>query len=120
MSAALPFAFDRFGTKFSSSRRHSAFSSACPSGQLLFGVAELEVVGVDVHGGTEHRPHLLCDDPVRHNSKLPSFDGDAVGAHPCGGVAERSKALVLKTSEGRPSQGSNPCPSANFSIKITV
>ena len=30
----------------------------------------------------------------------------------CGGVAERSKALVLKTREGRPSQGSNPCPSA--------
>ena len=29
-----------------------------------------------------------------------------------GGVAERTKALVLKTREGRPSQGSNPCPSA--------
>ena len=29
-----------------------------------------------------------------------------------GGVAERSKALVLKTREVRASQGSNPCPSA--------
>ena len=28
-----------------------------------------------------------------------------------GGVAERSKALVLKTGEGNSSQGSNPCPS---------
>ena len=31
---------------------------------------------------------------------------------PRGGVAERSKALVLKTGEGNSSQGSNPCPSA--------
>jgi hypothetical protein len=27
-------------------------------------------------------------------------------------LAEWSKALVLKTSDGQPSQGSNPCPSA--------
>ena len=31
-----------------------------------------------------------------------------------GGVAERSKALVLKTSDGNSSQGSNPCPSAKM------
>ena len=31
-----------------------------------------------------------------------------------GGVAEWSKALVLKTSVSRGTQGSNPCPSANF------
>ena len=29
-----------------------------------------------------------------------------------GGVAEWTKALVLKTSEVNASQGSNPCPSA--------
>ncbi len=31
-----------------------------------------------------------------------------------GEVAERSKAAVLKTVEGQPSQGSNPCLSATF------
>ena len=31
-----------------------------------------------------------------------------------GGVAEWTKALVLKTSEVNASQGSNPCPSAKF------
>ena len=34
-----------------------------------------------------------------------------------GGVAEWTKALVLKTSEVNASQGSNPCPSANRSLK---
>ena len=33
-----------------------------------------------------------------------------------GGVAERSKALVLKTREVRASQGSNPCPSAKIMV----
>jgi hypothetical protein len=31
-----------------------------------------------------------------------------------GGVAERSKALVLKTSVLKGTQGSNPCPSAKY------
>jgi hypothetical protein len=39
--------------------------------------------------------------------------GDRIPAA-TGGVAERSKALVLKTSEGNTSQGSNPCPSAKL------
>ena len=39
------------------------------------------------------------------------------GNLPFGGVAEWSKALVLKTSEVNASQGSNPCPSANNTIK---
>ena len=38
-----------------------------------------------------------------------------------GEVAERSKAAVLKTVEGDdPSQGSNPCLSASFRIKIKL
>ena len=32
---------------------------------------------------------------------------------PVGEMAERSNAAVLKTVEGQPSQGSNPCLSAN-------
>ena len=31
-----------------------------------------------------------------------------------GGLAERLKALVLKTSVGKPTVGSNPSPSADF------
>jgi hypothetical protein len=34
-----------------------------------------------------------------------------------GEVAERPKAAVLKTVEGKPSQGSNPCLSAIIDIK---
>ena len=34
-----------------------------------------------------------------------------------GGVAEWTKALVLKTSEVSASQGSNPCPSAKLIIE---
>jgi hypothetical protein len=33
-----------------------------------------------------------------------------------GRVAERLKALVLKTSDGQPSVGSNPTPSAIFQL----
>ncbi len=37
-----------------------------------------------------------------------------------GEVAERPKAAVLKTVEGKPSQGSNPCLSAITIIKELV
>ena len=37
---------------------------------------------------------------------------------PSGGVAEWSKALVLKTSEVNASQGSNPCPSARYKFNV--
>jgi hypothetical protein len=37
-----------------------------------------------------------------------------------GGVAERLKALVLKTSRGKPLVGSNPTPSATSAIPSGV
>lgn len=36
----------------------------------------------------------------------------AVSGNKSGGVAERLKAVVLKTTDGQPSGGSNPSPSA--------
>ena len=44
-------------------------------------------------------------------------DGN-ICAHPNGGMAEWSKAPVLKTDESRGSQGSNPCPSAIRMSKV--
>jgi hypothetical protein len=48
------------------------------------------------------------------NKRLPG-DCDRIPiATLLGEMAERSKAAVLKTVEGQPSQGSNPCLSPNY------
>ena len=58
-----------------------------------------------------HFTFLNCVDTVYRRSCGKCLPPVKV-AHVPGGVAERSKALVLKTREGRPSRGSNPRPSA--------
>ena len=52
--------------------------------------------------------------PVVVSTEVRHLNGKANSS---GGVAEWTKALVLKTSEVNASQGSNPCPSANISLK---
>ena len=52
----------------------------------------------------------LYNGEVAERFKAPVLKFD-VGSN--GRVAERFKALVLKTSDGQPSVGSNPTPSAN-------
>ena len=47
--------------------------------------------------------------PVVASTEVRHLNGEAASS---GGVAEWTKALVLKTSEVNASQGSNPCPSA--------
>ncbi len=42
------------------------------------------------------------------------LNGKNIGSNENGGMAEWSKAAVLKTVEGNTSVGSNPTPSANI------
>ena len=44
--------------------------------------------------------------------RLYIFSGDVYSARHCGGVAERLKAAVLKTADGKPSESSNLSSSA--------
>ena len=46
--------------------------------------------------------------------------GVAIVFSPIGEMAERSNAAVLKTVEGQPSQGSNPCLSAKFLFNLAL
>ena len=101
------------------SRHLSAIPSQRPRSDSLPEIAAME--GHRYDGSARQRLATLVR-PTRC-SISQNASRQRRGDLPSGGVAEWSKALVLKTSEGNASQGSNPCPSANnilFSICYVV
>ena len=65
--------------------------------------------------------HGLGSQSLVNSTGFPVFLLTAKRGHPrYGEVAERLKALVLKTSEGRPSVGSNPTLSAIATVRCSA